>query len=76
MNTAIIANESANIELYNKNLEACLKPTYNLTGTMYTNVCTGEISKVPNGTLDYFFLIVFVVGIAFLGRLFYKMLNN
>lgn len=35
------------------NNTACLIQKTNLTETVVTNVCTGEVTDVPHGTADY-----------------------
>ena len=44
---------SGDTQIYQENLDQCLKGEYQLEGTVYHNVCTGESNFVPNGFWDY-----------------------
>jgi hypothetical protein len=58
----------------------CTKSYSNLTETVYTNICTGKVTEVPYGTLDYiggFLITIFVVCVfAFFGTLTFKILTD
>lgn len=80
MNTAVIVGTSTNIESYSKNIEGCIKSTSNFTETIYTNICTGQISSVKNGTADMAgnvaLVIMGIVIVCFFIVLLIKFLKN
>ena len=45
--------ENINLNLESKTLEACIKQTYDIGANVYTNICTGQVSEVPWGSLDW-----------------------
>ncbi|MCP3684604.1 MAG: hypothetical protein GY861_18205 [bacterium] len=65
--------DNLNLTIDSQNLEQCLKTIANFGGNTYQNICTGEMIKVPWGTLGWglgiimsgllVLLIIFLVGI-------------
>jgi hypothetical protein len=56
MNTAIIATSSP-IKVYSENQPDCIRTETNLTYNIVHNVCTGEVTTVPSGTVDITFTL-------------------
>lgn len=54
-----------NIDLYNKNLEACLKTVNKIGSTDYWNVCDNTVKSVPWGSVDWALMITAgIIGIV------------
>lgn len=59
-----------NLNVDAKTLEQCLKATSNYGETLYRNICTGTVTSVPWGTVDWALAIVLTsLGVALLGVL-------
>lgn len=76
MTSIVLGNETANIELYSKNVEACLKSVSNFNHTVYMNVCTGQSYTVPMGFWDYVVYIGLVFALFFLAGWLIKMITD
>lgn len=65
------------------NMAFCLSETSNLTEKIVTNVCSGEVTTIPYGTLDIFghvavviMLILSTVVLSFIARFMIKEMRN
>ena len=60
-----VITDSSNVDITTQPLGDCLKSTSQFWDTVYTNVCTGEVSTVANGFWDVLgFSILCAFGIA------------
>lgn len=48
-----------NLKVDNKTLEACLKTINNIGSTIHQNICTGEAVTIQWGTLDWALALFF-----------------
>ncbi len=64
--------ENINLNLESKTLEACIKQTYDIGANVYTNICTGQVSEVPWGSMDW---VVFVSATCLLAGAVYMLIK-
>lgn len=69
----IPSNITLDLQQSQQTLEQCLKATYNLTGTIYTNICDSTTYFIPNGSLDFLGIIAVFGLVALMIFAFYKM---
>ena len=75
-NTNTILPENLNIEQYQSNLKSCLKEETNFTTRTIHNICTGETTVVPHGTMGIVgFVILCLVGLAMVGTLLWVVIS-
>ena len=71
-----VITSGENIDLATQPLSDCLKGSYQLVETLYTNVCTGEVFSIVNGFWDYAtYLTIFGMGFAIIAIIFTMILD-
>jgi len=71
--------ENINLNLESKTLEACIKQTYDIGANVYTNICNGQVSEVPWGSMDWVGIVgmgLATVALVWTAWLFIKMIRQ
>ena len=69
-------NGNIDLQIDSQTLEQCLKSINNFGKTTYQNICTGQVTVVPWGALEWIVvLILIMIGLAMAGMMLRMILD-